>query len=90
MRADEPPKSGRRIFLRGMLAATALTGLPGTIPLSKAEDHAAAEASPAKNIDVPKSIPSLGQREQFLLPHAAFRELQLGQVRPEGWLRGSW
>jgi uncharacterized protein len=29
----------------------------------------------------------LGRREELLTPHAIFRELQLGTVRPEGWLK---
>lgn len=89
MQADEPPKSntGRRLFLRRMLAATALTGLPGAIPLLAATDDPTPHTSLAKEVHTPKSAPPLSQRQKFLLPHAAFRELQLGHVRPEGWLR---
>jgi len=29
----------------------------------------------------------LGQRDKLLMPHAVFREMQLGSVLPEGWLR---
>ena len=37
-----------------------------------------------KRVVVPKA---LGRREELFMPHAVFRELQLGSVRPEGWLR---
>jgi hypothetical protein len=34
----------------------------------------------------PSDLQSLGRREQLLMPHALYRELQLGRVLPGGWL----
>ena len=36
----------------------------------------------------PQEHPITRSKRTILIAHAAFRELQLGQVRPEGWLRG--
>jgi uncharacterized protein len=48
--------------------------------LSESGDHGPEQA----NVAPPAP---LGRREELLTPHAIFRELQLGTVRPEGWLK---
>ncbi len=83
---------GRRDFLYGSLAAAATIGLPPASPSLKP-----VTGSPAIQDGVEQSslhsqfgnLPeTLGKRESLLTPYAIFRELQLGSVRPEGWLRG--
>jgi uncharacterized protein len=75
---------GRRNFLRGSLAAAASLGLPAA-PLT-AEDQSESRQA-AVNQKTGRPPESLGERERLLAPHARFRELQLGSVRPEGWLK---
>ena len=91
MQADKKPSSnsGRRGFLRGLLATTTLTSLPGVLPALNITGESVLPGGPAepKNVEQSNVVPILGQRAKFLLPYAAFRELQLGSVRPGGWLR---
>src|SRR5882762_7121750 len=84
-------KIGRRDFLRCSLATATIAGVS---PLSSALGVAHLPSSPSpgsqptrgtqKNARVTKT---LGLREKLFMPYAVFRELQLGSVRPEGWLR---
>jgi len=79
----------RRDFLRGSLA-TAVVGLSapssalGTVSL--AANHGTGSPATGKNQKESPVPKALGLREKFFMPHAVFRELQLGSVRPEGWL----
>jgi uncharacterized protein len=69
--------SRRNLLRNGGLALAASTGL--------FKDSAGLfEQVPDLRLAKPRP---LAQREKFLLPHAVFRELQLGSVIPEGWLR---
>jgi len=75
---------GRRDFLRGSVATAVGLSVPsatwaGASPPAN-ETKVAHEAS----APVPKP---LGLRNKLFMPHAVFRELQLGSVHPEGWLR---
>lgn len=73
----------RRDFLRGSLAAAAALRLP-----SVTASHAAEQSpAPARTKDAPIRLESLGKRDKLLTPCARLRELQLGSVMPEGWLK---
>ena len=76
----------RRDFLRSSLAAAAGLRLP------VAENFGAVRPSPSDEQNTDNSVSvsapqSLGERDRLLAPYARFRELQLGSVRPEGWLK---
>ncbi len=88
MQTDSKASIGRRGFLQRLFATT-LVGLPNLFPALKATCMPAVqEYSSRPGATEPlKVTPALGERETFLLPYAVFRELQLGSVRPEGWLR---
>jgi len=70
----------RRDFLRGSLVAAASLHLPRVA----AGEDAACDEPIAPEALCP--VAPLGKRDEFFAPHAKFRELQLGSVRPEGWL----
>jgi hypothetical protein len=75
----------RRDFLRGSLAAAASLHLPGAaarISIQNDEANSGNEAVASK-----PPVGTLGERERLLTPHARFRELQLGSVLPDGWLK---
>ncbi|HEY2469540.1 MAG TPA: beta-L-arabinofuranosidase domain-containing protein [Terracidiphilus sp.] len=78
---------GRRDFLQGSIAAAAT--LRRTL-VTSSEDPSReplpfqASAGESKPFDAPEP---LAEREKFFAPHAKFRELQLGSVLPEGWLK---
>jgi uncharacterized protein len=77
--SDEAAGTGlpRRDFLRGSLAVAASLHL----------SLGAGDPVPA-NQDRPLLPPqSFGQRDKHLAPYATFRELQLGSVSPQGWLK---
>jgi hypothetical protein len=82
---------GRRDFLRRSLATATVASLSAASPALQAVALASEDqTSPARNKVTEKlNLPPkpLGQRDKFLMPHAVFCELQLGSVRPEGWLR---
>lgn len=92
MEGDQKSKKiGRRDFLRGSLATATIAGLStpaptlGAVSLTSSHSPGSVPASIVqKNPAAPKP---LGLRERFLMPYAVFRELQLGSVLPEGWLR---
>lgn len=71
----------RRDLLRHSVLALASRSLFGANQQDSTGSMNRRTASPVGSLN------PLGQREKFLLPYAAFRELQLGSVRPEGWLR---
>jgi len=75
----------RRDFLRS--TATAVAGLAVSPPIGRSAPSD--QDSPAVNLADAKTISPrpLGRREELLMPHGTFRELQLGTVRPEGWLK---
>jgi uncharacterized protein len=69
----------RRDFVRRSLATATFAGFSAAA--SKLVNPAATAA--AHEVTPPQL---LGQRDKLLMPHAVFRELQLGSVLPEGWL----
>jgi len=75
----------RRSFLKSTAATLAGLAVSPAVARSSSPD----QDSPG--IDLPQikgTCPKpLGRREELLTPHAVFRELQLGTVRPEGWLK---
>lgn len=81
-------KFGRRSFLVGSLATAATLGLPDATVLDREESFGLETKKPRKVFPPRSNIPPemLGNREALLTPFAAFRELQLGSVRPDGWL----
>ncbi|MGA8149542.1 MAG: beta-L-arabinofuranosidase domain-containing protein [Terriglobales bacterium] len=90
MGLDPNAKKLGRDFLRGSLATATFASLPapsalGAAPLPSAGGPASQPTQDnANRVPVPEA---LGLRDKFFMPHAVFRELQLGSVRPEGWLR---
>jgi hypothetical protein len=74
----------RRNFLKS--TASAVAGLAVSPPLARClpsdRDSGAVNSDQLK---ASSPVP-LGRREELLMPHAIFRELQLGTVRPAGWL----
>jgi hypothetical protein len=91
MNRKSDPSIGRRDFLRASVAAA--LPVPSSAARALANDDrsqasrmGAKEASGQKSRGAPLA---LGRREDLLMPHAVFRELQLGSVRPEGWLRNA-
>src|SRR5579864_2410409 len=75
---------GRRDFLRSSLAAATLAGFSVPQALALGDSGCSHLSAGRQNdSDVP---PVLGLRDQLFMPHAVFRELQLGSVLPEGWL----
>jgi hypothetical protein len=92
---DTPKKNneniGRRDFLRRSLATATVASFTVASPsiqaiaLTQDRQTGPSRTKPTEN---PGDMPTvLGRRDQFLTPHAVLRELQLGSVRPEGWLR---
>jgi hypothetical protein len=90
MKDTPADRFGRRRFLVGSLAAAATAGLPTPAPSQRT-------AGDSSEVPVGKSRAHLhrkennppemlGKRASLLTPFAVFRELQLGSVRPEGWL----
>ena len=83
-------KFGRRRFLLGSLAAAATAGLPTPAPSQQTAGDSSdvpvgkTQALLHRKVNNPPEM--LGTRESLLTPFAVFRELQLGSVRPEGWL----
>jgi len=78
---------GRRDFLRGSLTVGAGLGL-GRAGLLPAGEGSAAEDGRAAAAVMEAPPDALGERDKLLAPFAKFRELQLGSVRPGGWLEG--
>ena len=82
-------KLRRRDFLRGSAAAVAGLALPsasaqeGPSTVSPTDAHEKARAERPQT----KRLGALGKRKELLTPYAIFRELQLGQILPEGWLK---
>ncbi len=74
----------RRDFLRGSVAMAAGFHLPHSIAPNPEQSFASKANMNSEGVGPPES---LGKRETLLTPCAVFRELQLGSVRPEGWLR---
>lgn len=77
---------GRRDFLRGSFTVGAGLSLPGKEFLHGEDRPTAGYVRPAAAVMEPPPE-SLGQRDTLLAPFAKFRELQLGSVRPQGWLK---
>lgn len=90
MKDTPADKFGRRRFLLGSLAAAATAGLPTSAPSQQTAGDSSdvpVRKSPALLHRKENNPPEmLGKRESLLTPFAVFRELQLGSVRPEGWL----
>lgn len=79
---------GRRSFLEGSIAAVAT--LPSALALtppeaSLLEQPISEELANESPVLHPPEV--LAQRDTFFAPYASFRELQLGSVIPEGWLK---
>jgi len=82
-------KVGRRGFLRSSLATAVLAGLPAPSSAFGAVSSSTHDANQplTRESRRPALVPKvLSRREEFFMPYAVFRELQLGSVRPEGWL----
>lgn len=75
----------RRDFLRG----TAVAAAGWAISPADAEVAPCSASQGAVPVEPSAGEPPapLGTREQLLMPHAIFRELPLGTVFPEGWLK---
>jgi hypothetical protein len=90
MKKNFPEKIGRRNFLAGSLAAAATLGLPpGSRAARSTADSPEVDSKkpqPISHSQLDNPPDTLGTRESLLTPFAVFRELQLGSVRPEGWL----
>ncbi len=71
----------RRDFVRHSLATATVAGLSAA---ASRFANPVPTAAATREITAPET---LGQRDKLLMPHAVFRELQLGSVLPEGWLR---
>src|SRR5579864_9495055 len=86
MSRKSDPRLGRRDFLRASMAAVPVlsSAVPG---LTNADAAGKTTPGPSKDEKALPEPPVLGRRADLFMPHAAFRELQLGSVRPEGWLR---
>jgi len=70
---------GRREFLKSSLAGATLFCLfPRPSSLLETVSALRPRISPPE---------ALGLRDKFFMPRASLRELQLGSIRPEGWLR---
>lgn len=85
----EPGKKAvpRRRFLQGSFAAGAGLALGGKKLLQGVARASSDQGSPqgaAGELGAPQP---LGARDKFFAPFAEFRELQLGSVRPQGWLK---
>lgn len=84
MRNKFTGRFGRRKFLLGSLATAATLGIPSSA--SARQDSNDSSDIPKEKLQRNGPPESLGARESLLTPFAAFRELQLGSVRPDGWL----
>src|ERR1700737_1364081 len=81
-------KLKRREFLRGSAAVAAgLAVQPARAKEKPCAEQAIADFSVESPEQHASDLQSLGHREQLLMPHALYRELQLGRVLPGGWLR---
>ncbi|HEX4022669.1 MAG TPA: beta-L-arabinofuranosidase domain-containing protein [Acidobacteriaceae bacterium] len=81
---------GRRNFLLGSLATAATLGLPTGSPAEQDATNSAKLKTGVSQTNLRPQVERLpdilGKRESLLTPFAVYRELQLGSVRPEGWL----
>jgi uncharacterized protein len=82
-------KFGRRDFLHRSLATATLARL--SAPFAALEECPLPSRNPTPPIKSAQKyarLPKiLGLRDKYFMPYAVFRELQLGSVHPEGWLR---
>ena len=80
-------KVGRRQFLCSSAAAVAGFSMPSSELEQQHREKISERLPPSSSNQLLSNAQApLGRREQFFMPHAVFRELQLTRIAPLGWL----
>jgi len=85
MKKRNASRLARRDFLRDSVRVAASLTLGANEPFRATEPTNLRSGSRAVELQGPPEL--LGERDKLLTPFARYRELQLGSVRPQGWLK---